>query len=67
MRPVLETYSNEELGGLWTPNDTPEFVWGNPGNSQDQQPTGVSIARNGTTWIRLCTADPRHPLDFGLF
>lgn len=67
MRPLLETYSNEELGGLWSPNSTPDFTWGDPGNWQDQQPTGVSIARNGATWIRICTVDAHHPIDYGLF
>jgi hypothetical protein len=67
MRPLLETYSNEELAGPWSPNSEPEFVWGDPGNWADQEPTGVDVARNGALWIRICSVDPRHPVNLGMY
>ncbi|MFC0556131.1 hypothetical protein ACFFHJ_35025 [Planotetraspora thailandica] len=67
MRPLLETYSNEELAGPWSPSSGPDFVWGDPENWTDQEPTGVKVARNGALWIRICSVNPRHPIDVGLF
>lgn len=66
MRPLLETFVDEQLRGAWAPVGTPGFAWGDPDDRHDQEPTGVSVARDGATWVRVCTADPRHPLDHGL-
>ena len=67
MRPLLETFVNEQLHGPWAPRGIPGFRWGDPADRRDQEPTGVCIARNGATWVRICTADPYHPLNYGLF
>ena len=67
MRPLLETFVNEQLHGPWAPDGIPGFRWGDPAERRDQEPTGVSIALNGATWVRICTADPYHPLNYGLF
>jgi hypothetical protein len=61
MRPLLETFVSEQLGGVWAPRGAPDFAWGDPDDWHDQEPTGV-----GATRVRACTSDPRHPLDHGL-
>lgn len=64
MRPLLSTFHTEDLGG-WPAQGDPGFAWGDPQRWEDQEPTRVDIARNGTFQILYCPTDPRqHPLSY---
>lgn len=64
MRPLLSTVRSEDLQG-WPVQGDPGFVWGDPKRWEDQQPTRVDIARNGSFQLLYCPADPRqHPLGY---
>lgn len=66
MRPLLEVDRGEWLSGTWSPNQEPDFDWGDPARWQDQEPTGVNIGRDGMYWAHVCTADVNHPLTHSL-
>lgn len=61
MRPLLTTDSMENLDG-WPPHEDPGFVWGDPNNWRDQEPTGVRVGRSGISELLYCPAAPTHPL-----
>ncbi|MBR7831228.1 hypothetical protein KDK95_33285 [Actinospica sp. MGRD01-02] len=61
MRPLLHVADGEALDH-WAPNAEPDFPWGDPTQWRDQEPTGVSIGRNGLYWILACATDPAHEL-----
>ncbi|MBR7835274.1 hypothetical protein KDL01_18515 [Actinospica durhamensis] len=65
MRPLLHVADGEGLDH-WPPNGEPDFPWGDPSQWRDQEPTGVSIGRNGLYWVLACTADASHPLVTGV-
>lgn len=66
MRPLLHVADGEGLDH-WPPNVEPDFPWGDPAQCRDQEPTGVSIGRNGLYWILACTANATHPLVTGVY
>jgi hypothetical protein len=61
MRPLLTTDYEEDLKG-WPPHEDPGFVWGDPDNWKDREPTRVNVTRSGIFVILHCPAAPTHPL-----
>ncbi|HZU55096.1 MAG TPA: hypothetical protein VFA06_04455 [Actinocrinis sp.] len=63
---LLDAFRSEDLGGPWQPQGGTEFVWGDPANWEDQEPTEVDIAPDGTFQIWLCSYSAQHPPVIGI-